>query len=257
MKRIEFDETLINSLPKSLEEAKRLGSLHYSPSISCQKNHPPVRIVRDDACFFCKRERTKKSAEKRRIKLGIKPKNKVQPVPAGEVFEDLISTGRSKREIPPWQKRSRFYIEVKCKCGKLYWLDKVFWKVTPRCRHCTNKVIGITHGLAKSQQYQLFHSARKRALKSKIDFTIKLEDVIVPDVCPILGIDLDLTIRKEAGNKRPRENAPSLDRIDSRKGYIPGNVIVVSYRANVLKKDATSREHELVAEYLKSKQQNG
>jgi len=42
-------------------------------------------------------------------------------------------------------------------------------------------------------------------------------------------------------------NSPSLDRIDNSKGYVKGNVIVVSWRYNSLKKDGTPAELVAVA----------
>jgi hypothetical protein len=44
---------------------------------------------------------------------------------------------------------------------------------------------------------------------------------------------------------------PSLDRIDNNKGHVKGNVRMISYRANVLKSDATVEELTLVLADLK------
>ena len=44
---------------------------------------------------------------------------------------------------------------------------------------------------------------------------------------------------------------PSLDRIDGAKGYVKGNVRVISHRANMLKNDATIEELELVLKDLR------
>ena len=43
--------------------------------------------------------------------------------------------------------------------------------------------------------------------------------------------------------------AASLDRIDGNKGYVPGNVNVVSLRANLLRKDMTNRELRALADF--------
>lgn len=44
----------------------------------------------------------------------------------------------------------------------------------------------------------------------------------------------------------------SLDRIDSSKGYIKGNVWVIPFKANRIKSDATLEELELIAKNLKN-----
>jgi hypothetical protein len=48
-------------------------------------------------------------------------------------------------------------------------------------------------------------------------------------VCPILGIP----IIKQKG--RFKANSPSLDRVNNKKGYVKGNVQVISWQANMLK----------------------
>ena len=49
----------------------------------------------------------------------------------------------------------------------------------------------------------------------------------------------------------PKTNyAPSLDRIDSSKGYIVGNISVISLRANMLKNNATLNELKMIVKWL-------
>jgi hypothetical protein len=76
-------------------------------------------------------------------------------------------------------------------------------------------------------------SAKKRSLK----FSITLQDIVIPKYCPILGIKLQMGKGKEN-----RGSAPSLDRINNSKGYVPGNVEVISFRANRIKNDASKEE---------------
>ncbi len=91
---------------------------------------------------------------------------------------------------------------------------------------------------------RVYYSAKNRAKKANIPFTISPEDVIVPDVCPVLGIPL----KKEKG---PAEaNSPSLDRIDPTKGYVPGNVCVISMKANTMKSNGCLEEAIQVANYI-------
>jgi hypothetical protein len=76
-------------------------------------------------------------------------------------------------------------------------------------------------------------------------------DVVIPNQCPILGIKIIKQWGLSEQNNQSRANNPTLDRINSQKGYIKGNVEVISYRANILKKDGTSLEHMQIAKYIK------
>jgi hypothetical protein len=86
----------------------------------------------------------------------------------------------------------------------------------------------------------LFRCAKKRAKRKGFLFNIDVLDIVVPKTCPILGITLSLSRGK------PAENSPSVDRIDSAKGYVKGNVRVISYRANKLKNNATLEELQMI-----------
>jgi len=65
--------------------------------------------------------------------------------------------------------------------------------------------------------------------------------------CPLLG--LKLTYANYKGNAQA--NYASLDRIDSSKGYVKGNIQILSFRANSMKGDATLEEMELLVENWK------
>lgn len=89
----------------------------------------------------------------------------------------------------------------------------------------------------------LYSNSKQRAKKSNIEFTITKEDIIIPDVCPVFGFPL----KRE--NRETWMYAPSIDRIDNTKGYVKNNIIVVSRRANLLKKDATIDELKKLADF--------
>lgn len=80
------------------------------------------------------------------------------------------------------------------------------------------------------------YDARARAKKRGLLATIKLEQLLpLPKRCPLLGVDLDYgTVYGP--------NKATFDRKDSTKGYEPGNVWIISARANTLKSDATLGE---------------
>ena len=92
-------------------------------------------------------------------------------------------------------------------------------------------------------RYRMFHNAKHRAKQKGIPFEITMEDIIIPELCPLLEIPILL----ETGDKTSPHN-PSLDRIVPGKliGYIPSNIQVISSRANWLKADATLEELELI-----------
>jgi len=92
-------------------------------------------------------------------------------------------------------------------------------------------------------EWQLAHSARSRAKKKGIEFDLNYKEIKIPDTCPVLGIPLIASI----GRFDP--NSPSLDRIDNSKGYTKENTIVVSFRANSLKRDATLDELRKIADF--------
>lgn len=90
---------------------------------------------------------------------------------------------------------------------------------------------------------QLLKAAWTRSGKKGRSFNLTLSDIVIPKVCPVLGIPIN---RK--GTKRT-PNSPSLDRINSRLGYVKGNIVVISWRANDLKKDASPGELRKLADF--------
>lgn len=79
--------------------------------------------------------------------------------------------------------------------------------------------------------------SKERAFKVGLEFNITVSDLFIPDVCPYLGIPLTYQL----GKGQLPSNA-SIDRIDSSKGYVKGNVQIISRRANTMKNDASNEE---------------
>jgi len=79
-----------------------------------------------------------------------------------------------------------------------------------------------------------------------VPFLLTESDIVIPETCPVLGIPLKLG----AG-----DCSPSLDRIIPDLGYVPGNVVVMSHRANTIKNNATLDELRTIAEWLESAQE--
>lgn len=96
---------------------------------------------------------------------------------------------------------------------------------------------------------QCFIRKKQNARYGKWGWSIKKQDVDFPLLCPMLGIPIDWFAEFRA------DNSPSFDRLDNTKGYIPGNVIICSWRANRIKNDGTAEEHEKIALFLKQTNQ--
>jgi|LakMenEpi03Aug12_release.lakeMendotaPanAssembly.Ray.scaffolds.fasta_scaffold877081_2 hypothetical protein len=92
---------------------------------------------------------------------------------------------------------------------------------------------------------ELLRTAKHRAKRKNIPLDITLEDIIIPEYCPVLGIKLF------NGTNVACYNSPTIDRIKPELGYVKGNIQVLSYRANMLKSNATIEELEKVLEHLK------
>ncbi len=107
------------------------------------------------------------------------------------------------------------------------------------CRECGSTRIGNA-----SIESRLLWSAKNRSKSKGIPFAITVKDIVVPDVCPVLGIPLYI----KKGKAGP--NSPSLDRIENKKGYVQGNICVISYRANLLKGDAAIDEVRKLLLYM-------
>lgn len=82
---------------------------------------------------------------------------------------------------------------------------------------------------------KLLWSARRRAKLKNLEFSISREDIVVPEVCPYLGIPL---VRTQPRGTSRRDIA-SLDRKDNTKGYTKDNIEVISLLANTMKNSAS------------------
>lgn len=96
----------------------------------------------------------------------------------------------------------------------------------------------------------LWNKAKCRALKSGIEFNIEIEDIVIPKYCPVFGTELKFEGADSQKGPRYYSSSPSLDRIDNNKGYIKGNIIVMSCRANLLKSNGTADEFIKLGKFL-------
>lgn len=98
---------------------------------------------------------------------------------------------------------------------------------------------------------RMLAAAKHRAQRDGLEFNITVEDIHIPETCPVLGIPIFARMENKSG---PGPNSPSLDRCNNDLGYIKGNVCVISHRANGLKSNGTIEEIRLVLAYMEANQ---
>jgi hypothetical protein len=88
----------------------------------------------------------------------------------------------------------------------------------------------------------ILRRAKMRARQLDLDFNLEKEDIIVPMICPYLKVPLKFEM-----GKGYQDTNISLDRINNSKGYIKGNVEVISTLANKMKANADWKQLEIFA----------
>ena len=127
--------------------------------------------------------------------------------------------------------------KCKSKSGKEYYLNNKEYKKKKDKDY--NKKMG-----KENPELFLWRRCRQRAKFMGIDFNLELSDIVIPEVCPILGMKISFST-----GKGQQPNSISIDKIDPSLGYVKGNVVVISWRANSIKHDATIEELNLIANY--------
>jgi hypothetical protein len=91
----------------------------------------------------------------------------------------------------------------------------------------------------------LLKNAKERAEKKNLPFDITEDDIVIPEICPVFGIPIVV-----GSSLEERDNSPSLDRVIPKLGYVKGNVRVISFKANSLKRDGCVEDFRKIIEYI-------
>jgi predicted nucleic acid-binding Zn-ribbon protein len=125
------------------------------------------------------------------------------------------------------------------KCGAIF---EITSKMT-LCKTCnSNRVKSL------SPEWKMHQRAKARCKENGREFSLSVEDVLIPDICPVLGIKLNMN----SGKSGAYRNSPSLDRVDNSKGYTKENIQVISQLANAMKCHATNEELHKFAHWVLS-----
>lgn len=132
------------------------------------------------------------------------------------------------------------------------WSDFNKVKRFSSCRLCENKSANIKY---KSNPIpQLLSAAKIRAEKKRVEFNLTsdyLKSIFPPNyICPVLGIKMQHN-KGNKGGGGGSNNSPTIDRIDSSKGYVKGNVLIISFLANKIKTDASVEQIEKVLKFYR------
>lgn len=133
------------------------------------------------------------------------------------------------------------------RCGRDDWYTYPSGKRDCRICRRSNK----RHWRAKQgPALYLWQNARQRAKKQGVPFSIRVADIEIPATCPVLGLPIHPAVG--VGKRGPRDTSPSLDRLRPELGYVKGNIVVISHRANMLKNTGTCAEFEALLGWMRS-----
>lgn len=127
------------------------------------------------------------------------------------------------------------------KCGLIF--NKTSKTVT-LCNKCNSERVKSNDPRAK-----MLARAKSRAKEKGIYFDLTINDIFIPEICPVFGFDLKSKKGKPGGQKC----SPALDRIDSTKGYTKDNIQIISHLANMMKAHSTNEEMIIFAKWVLNK----
>jgi len=97
----------------------------------------------------------------------------------------------------------------------------------------------------ETKQHFIHKKIREKKNERKnngIYINIDPKDIVINEYCPFFNTKLDYNRSPNRGTSFRDVNLFSIDRIDNSKGYVKGNVMLMSRLANTMKRDATIDE---------------
>ena len=131
--------------------------------------------------------------------------------------------------------------------GAFHVMKQGLFGLNTYCKDC-RKPKSQAHYKSLKFEKTLWQSAKNRAGRLGREFDISIEDIFIPEVCPVLKQPI-LLIRNSPW-------APSIDRVDSSRGYTKDNILVMSKRANTLKNNGSLSEMKMVVDWLEENEKS-
>ncbi len=165
-------------------------------------------------------------------------------------------------------KQTKESLRTKARLGMRKWRKNSRAKALAASRR-SDAMRKLSHGERKKLRYKQdikYRNAKKRqakqwiernhtkwllrqikllAKKTGIKFNLTISDIVVPKRCPVFGIPLRRGVGHSCDN-------PTVDRVDAKRGYVKGNIAVMSRLANSMKGHATAAQHRRIAEWMES-----
>lgn len=159
---------------------------------------------------------------------------------------------KRKEYMRSWREKNREKIREKHQEAQRRWrsnpenLEKERARNRERYLQRADKVAAYqAKKVEEDPTWRMLIAAKSRAKRQGIPFLITKDDLEVPEYCPVLGLKL------KYGAGPICDESASLDKFIPELGYIPGNVRIISNRANMLKNNMTLFEWEAIGKYLR------
>ena len=166
-----------------------------------------------------------------------------------EVFPKICSTCKQMKCSSDFYKDSNNSSGLRSNCKVCQNISRDLWVQSNQGRLAELRKVYLQNPQVKLRRAELSRKwnrdnpekvlltkAKRRAKQLKMPCTITLSDIQIPEKCPALGIQLQINDGKAS------DNSPTIDRLNSSLGYIPGNIHVISHKANRIKNNSSFEE---------------
>jgi len=151
----------------------------------------------------------------------------------------------TKEEIASWpadHKKCRVCQEV-LPFSNFHKNKKTLFGINTECKDCRIPK-SKNQWKYSSLELRILNRTRTRANQKGLLFDLKIEDIYIPQKCPVFNLDFIHEIGHDL--------SPSIDRIIPALGYVRSNIQIISNLANRIKSNANAQQVRAVADYMQN-----